>query len=300
MKYAYFPGCVGKDSCLELDVSTKMVCKELGLEIIEMVDSTCCGAGFVQDVDYDLSLVLNARTFALAERMGLDVMTVCSTCQYNLGRANLELRQDPEKLAMVNRHLAKIGMRYNGTVDVRHLLWILVEEVGVEALRARVTRDLGELNVGAFYGCQILRPSSIHGHDSADKPEYFEKVIEAVGGKPVDYQGRKQCCGFPITFVNEKASFTMNANNMIEAKSKGADLIATSCPLCHINLDMYQRPTERVAGQRIELPILHLPQLIGLAMGMDPKSLGMKRHVVSTKSIAERVKPMRVARASPA
>lgn len=290
LRYAYFPGCVGKDSCKELDVSTQLLCRELGIEIVELDDATCCGAGFVQDVDYDLATVLNARTLAMAERVGLDVLTVCSTCQYNLGRTNHELRSDPTKLADANRHLAEVGMRYNGTVDVVHLLWVLVEKVGLSAIRSRVRADLSELNVASFYGCQILRPSSLHGHDHPDKPEYFERLIEALGAKPVDYEGRKKCCGFPITFVNERASMTMNAANMLEAKDKGADLIATSCPLCHINLDMYQGAAEKVAHRRIELPILHLPQLVGLALGMSPEVLRLKRHIVSTAPIAETVR----------
>ncbi len=290
LRYAYFPGCVGKDSCKELDVSTQIMCRELGIEIVELDDATCCGAGFVQDVDYDLATVLNARSLAMAERLGLDVMTVCSTCQFNLSRSNQELRSDLKRRAEINGHLAKIGMRYNGTVDVVHLLWILVEKVGLSAIRGRVRVDLGELNVASFYGCQILRPSSLMGHDHPDKPEYFEKLIEALGAKPVYYEGRKKCCGFPITFVNERASMTMNAANMLEAKDEGADLIATSCPLCHINLDLYQGAAEKVAHRRIELPILHLPQLVGLALGVSPEDLGMKRHLVSTAPVARKVR----------
>lgn len=291
MKYAYFPGCVGQDSCKELDVSTKLISEELGIELLELEDATCCGAGFVQDVDYDLSLALNARTLAMAEKAGLDILTVCSTCQFNLDRQNEELKKDPKKLAEVNKMLAEIGLRYNGTVEVKHLLWVLVKEVGLGNLQQRVKVDLSDLNIASFYGCQLIRPGYLHGYDDADRPEYFEKLIEALGGKPVHYEGRKKCCGFPITFVNEDASMRMNANNMLEAKDHGADIMATSCPLCHINLDMYQGKAEKVAGQRIELPILHLPQLVGLAMGMSPSRLRVKRHLVSTKAALSKVRP---------
>jgi len=143
--------------------------------------------------------------------------------------------------------------------------------------------------VASFYGCQLIRPGTLHQYDDPDRPQYFEKLIEALGGKPVDYEGRKKCCGFPITFVNENASMTMNANNMLEAKEHGANLMATSCPLCHINLDMYQGRAEKVAGRRIDLPILHLPQLVGLAIGIDPARLRMKRHLVSPKEVLRKV-----------
>ncbi len=161
MKYAYFPGCVGQDSCSELDVSTKLIAEELGLELVELTDATCSGAGFLQDVDYDLSLVLNARTFAMAEKLGLDILTVCSTCQFNLDRANQELKESPEKLAEVNGMLAEIGMKYNGTVAVKHILWVLVDEVGLGNLRGRVKADLSDLNVASFYGCQLIRPGDL-------------------------------------------------------------------------------------------------------------------------------------------
>jgi succinate dehydrogenase / fumarate reductase cytochrome b subunit len=291
MKYAYFPGCVGQDSCNELDASTKLISDELGIELVELEDATCCGAGFVQDVNYDLALALNARTLALAERQHLDILTVCSTCQFNLDRANREMTEDPRKLAEVNKMLAEVGLRYNGTVKIKHLLWVLVDEVGLAELQSRVKVDLSDLNVASFYGCQLIRPGTLHGYDDPDRPQYFERLIEALGGKPVDYDERKKCCGFPITFVNEDASMRMNAKNMLAAKEKGADVMATSCPLCHINLDMYQGKAEKAAGQRIELPILHLPQLVGLAMGISPERLRMKRHIVSTKSVARAVKP---------
>lgn len=292
MRYAYFPGCVGQDSCKELDISTKLISDVLGIELVELEDATCCGAGFVQDVNYDLSLALNARTLALAEKQHLDILTVCSTCQFNLDRANRELKEDPKKLTEVNAMLAEIGLRYNGTVEIKHLLWVLVDEVGLAELQRRVSVDLSDLNVASFYGCQLIRPGTLHGYDDPDRPEYFEKLIEALGGKPVDYEERKKCCGFPITFVNEKASMRMNASNMLAAKGKGADVMATSCPLCHINLDMYQGKAEKLAGERIELPILHLPQLVGLALGISPDRLQMKRHIVSTKPVVGAVKPM--------
>ena len=291
MKYAYFPGCVGQDSCSELDVSTKLIAEELGIELVELEDATCCGAGFVQDVDYDLARVLNARTFAMAEKLGLDILTVCSTCQFNLDRANMEMKTNPALLAEVNGMLAEVGMKYTGNVEIKHLLWVLVNEVGLGALQRRVKVDLSDLNVASFYGCQLIRPGTMHKYDDPDRPEYFEKLIAALGGKPVDYEGRKKCCGFPITFVNENASMTMNAKNMVEAKEHGADIMATSCPLCHINLDMYQGRAEKVAGERIDLPVLHLPQLVGLAIGISPERLRVKRHLVSTKEALAKIKP---------
>jgi succinate dehydrogenase / fumarate reductase cytochrome b subunit len=296
VKYAYFPGCVGQDSCRELDVSTNVIAHELGIELVELKDATCSGAGFVQDIDYDLATVLNARTFAMAERQGLDIMTVCSTCQFNLSKANKDL-QDPKRLEMANRYLAEAGFRYNGTVKIKHLLQVLVEDIGLDRLRSRVKVDLSRLNIGAFYGCQILRPTDVLGWEDAEDPKSFENVIEAIGATPIVYEGRTKCCGFPITFVNEDGAMKMNFQNMSRAKGKGADALATSCPLCHLNLDMYQRKTEKVGGAELNLPILHLPQLVGLALGVPPKELRVRKHVIPTDKILERIKPKAAVRA---
>ena len=290
VKYAYFPGCVGQDSCKELDVSTKVIAHELDIELVELTDATCSGAGFVQDVDYDLATVLNVRTFAMAEQLGLDLMTVCSTCQFNLSKANKDV-EDPKRLAMANKYLSETGLRYNGTTKIKHLLQILMEDIGLPRIREKVKVDLSELNIGAFYGCQILRPTDIVGWEDADNPKSFEQLIDALGARPIVYDGRTKCCGFPITFVNEKSSMTMNFQHMDEAKGKGADALATACPLCHINLDMYQKKAEKVGGAKLDLPILHLSQLVGLAFGVDPKELRVRNHLIPTDVVLERIRP---------
>ena len=289
MRYAYFPGCVAYDSCQELDSATREVAGILGIELVELPEAGCCGAGNLQEYNAEAARALNARTLSMAEAAGADLMTVCGTCQLYLSRANAEL-QDPATRDRSNALLAKTGRRYNGTVKVKHLLQVLVDEIGLETLRKHVRVDISALNIGAFYGCQILRPTDILQWENSDNPQSFERLIAALGGKPVLYEGRKKCCGFPITFVNEKASMTMNFKNMEEAQERGADVIATSCPLCHINLDMYQRKADKVGGRRLDLPILHLPQLVGLAMGISPKDLGLKRHLISTDSVVEAVK----------
>lgn len=288
MRFAYFPGCVAEDSCKELDTSTIAVAKELGIDLVKLGDATCCGAGYVQEADHDLSLALNARTFAMAEKLGLDIMTVCGTCQLYLGKANKELKEEPNSLEKTNKALSKIGMNYQGKVKIRHFLQVLTEDYGLDKLKGKVRRRLEDLSIAPFYGCHILRPPEIHNFDDAERPKSFERLIEALGGKAVDYEGRTRCCGFHVLMVEENLSLKMAGAYLLEAKEKGAKVMATPCPLCHLVLDAYQRRAGKLLGRRIDLPILHLPQLVGLALGLDGKKLKLSKHMVSAKNIALR------------
>jgi len=286
MRFAYFPGCVAEDSCKELDTSTIAVAKELGIDLVKLEDATCCGAGYVQEANHDLSLALNARTFVMAERLGLDIMTVCGTCQLYLAKTNKELREDPISLEKTNKALSKIGMNYQGKVKIKHFLQVLTEDYGLEKLKGKVRKRLEDLSIAPFYGCHILRPPEIHNFDDAERPKSFERLIEALGGKAVDYEGRTKCCGFHVLMVEEDLSLKMAGAYLLEAKEKGAQVMATPCPLCHLVLDAYQGRAGKLLGRKIDLPILHLPQLVGLALGLDGKKLKLSKHMVSAKKIA--------------
>jgi succinate dehydrogenase / fumarate reductase cytochrome b subunit len=240
----------------------------------------------LQEKNQFLGDVLNARTFAMAEQMGLTIMTICSTCQGVMSQANKRLRDDPEYLARVNAHLAEEWLQYKGTAVIKHLLWVIIEDVGLEKLSSYVTTPLTHLRVAPFYGCYILRPSDALGFDeNPQRQTSLETVISALGGQVVDFSGKSRCCGFPILTINERNSVAMVANHTTEALDLGADAMVTPCPLCHLNLDGYQPKAMSQTQRRIDLPILHLPQLIGLAMGLDPRDLGLQRHIIPTTNV---------------
>jgi succinate dehydrogenase / fumarate reductase cytochrome b subunit len=257
----------------------------LGIDVVELAASSCCGAGVVTEADPDVALALNARTFAQAEQLGLDVMTICGTCQGVMGAANKRLKSEPGLLARINSLLAQDGIRYSGTVQVKHLLWIVVREVGLKQLAAEVRVPMGDFRIAPFYGCYILRPSWDLGFDDPENPTSLEKVIKALGGEPVAYAGRTKCCGFPIILEKEAIAVAMAGANMKEAKDKGADFMVTPCPLCHMSLDIYQERAGKAVQTTLSLPILHLPQLIGLALGIPAKELGVSHHLVPVDSI---------------
>jgi len=251
-----------------------------------MPGASCTGAGVLQEKNRLLGDTLNARTFAMAEKMGLPIMTICSTCQGVMSQANHRMKGDPAYLAEVNSYLAEEGLEYHGTAEPKHLLWLLIEDYGLDKLLQLVTRPLAELRVAPFYGCYIVRPTE--ALDIAEHPERqtsLETLIQTLGATVVDFPGKTRCCGFPILTINEGNSVAMVAKHTAEVKDLGADAMVTPCPLCHLNLDGYQPKASAQAQRPINMPILHLPQLIGLAMGISPRELGLQRHIVNTKPL---------------
>jgi len=289
LRFALYPGCAAKGATPELYQSTMAIVGRLGIDVVELAASSCCGAGVVTEAEPEVALALNARTFAQAERLGLDVMTICGTCQGVMGAANKQLKTEPGLLDRINRLLEPEGIVYRGTVQVKHLLWIIVREIGVRKLGEQVSVPLRTLRIAPFYGCYILRPSWDLGFDDPENPASLEQVIRALGGEAVAYAGRTKCCGFPIILEKEAVAMAMSGTNIKEAKEQGADCMVTPCPLCHMSLDIYQDRAGQAVKTPLNLPILHLPQLLGLAMGIPGKELGLARHLISVDSIVRRI-----------
>jgi succinate dehydrogenase / fumarate reductase, cytochrome b subunit len=292
LKYALYPGCAAKGATPELYQSTMAIIGRLGIEVVELHAASCCGAGVISEADPDVALALNARTFAQAETLGLDVMTICGTCQGIMGAANKRLK-DPDTRERINRMLAQEGITYRGTIQVKHLLWIVVREVGLQRVREQIRVPLSDFKIAPFYGCYILRPSWDLGFDDPENPTSLEKVIQTAGGEPVAYAGRTKCCGFPIILEKEAIAVAMAGQNMKEAKEEGADFMVTPCPLCHMSLDIYQDRAGQAVNTSLNLPILHLPQLLGLAMGIPAKDLGVSRHLIPVDAIVRTVEKRR-------
>ena len=288
MKYAFYPGCVSQGGCPELYPAVIKVADKLGFELVEMEDVGCTGAGVLSR---EVSDPINARTFAKAEAMGMPIMTICSTCQGVMTQAHHRLK-DLEYREMINReYLAEEGLEYKGTIDIRHMLWAIVEDYGLDKLKELVVRPLNGLPVAQFYGCYLKRPPELMLPKEFTKTRKtaLEDVIEALGGVAVKSSGRGKCCGFPILTSNEANSLSMCADHTLDAKAKGAAALVTPCPLCHLELDGKQADAAAHKGQEINMPVFHLPQLVGLAMGFSSKEMNLQRHLVSTKPIEERL-----------
>jgi succinate dehydrogenase / fumarate reductase cytochrome b subunit len=291
MKVAYWPGCVSRGFTPELHGAMALVAPKLGLELVELDRGSCCGAGVLAEHSQELTDTLNARTFALAQKVDKMelMMNICSTCQGAQTESQERLDGNKEYRHEVNTTLAQFGLEYGKGVVNKNFLWVLVEDIGLEKLKSLVVNPLTNLKVGPFYGCYIVRPQErLSINDENPRDTYLPMVIEALGGTVIDYAGSHKCCGFPIITMNKEASLKQAGTHLTDAQDANADCLVTPCPLCHLNLDMQQPVAAKAVGnQDLKMPVLHLPQLVGLALGATPKELGMNKHVVRPTSVID-------------
>jgi succinate dehydrogenase / fumarate reductase cytochrome b subunit len=281
MKYALYTGCVAKGAGRENLVAAELACQKLGIELVEMTDAACCGAGVINEDNPIVADIMNARTFSLAEAQGLDIMNICTTCQGVHRKAQRKLGGKPEYLERVNSELERdTGRRYKGEVVVKHFYEVLLNDYGLDRLKDKVVRPLSGLKLGAFYGCYATRPHEVSDFENPDDPDELEKLIEVLGATPVRYDDRLKCCGFPIAMVNKKNSMQLGGNAIVSAQQAGADAMVTPCPLCHLNLDAYQPDIESRVGRKLGMPILHITQLVAMALGVSKDALRLDTHIV--------------------
>jgi succinate dehydrogenase / fumarate reductase cytochrome b subunit len=292
MKVAYWPGCVSRGFTPELHGAMAAVAPEIGIELDEIDRANCCGAGVIAEHNQELADTLNARTFALAGKTGAGMMmNICSTCQGAQSECQERLDASSEYREVINKHLSPEGLAYTkGEVVNKNFLWLLVEDIGLDKFSSMVKRPLDGLRIASFYGCYIIRPTDRLGYqDHPERDTYLDQVIEAIGAEAVPYAGSHKCCGFPVITMNKKTSLTQTGRHLGDAIDAGADALVTPCPLCHLNLDMQQPEAAKIVGRDLGVPVLHFPQLVGLALGLEPKELGMGKHVVSTRAVVDKV-----------
>ena len=283
MKYLYYPGCSQESSALEYQISTLAVLQALGAEVEELEDWTCCGASTGPVVSDLLGVVLPARNLALAERVHdhPEVLAVCSACYTNFRRTSEAIASSSTLLATINEALEVEGLTYQGTATARHLLDVLANDFGSEAIAARVQRPLTGLTVAPYYGCQTVRPYS--PFDDDQRPTSMVDILEALGATVYRHPREASCCGTSLVMTKPEVGVQM-AGLVLEACAS-ADCAVTVCPMCHMNLDSYQDKASRIMQQQLQVPVLFLPQLMGLAFGLPESNLLFRRHVVSVNPV---------------
>ena len=280
MRFAYYPGCSARSTCAELNEATHRVAVGLGLDLLQLDAATCTGARELRAIDPLGFHTLNVRILALAERENLPLMTICNTCTLNLLDAHAAFVDDPALAATINSSLASEDLRYSGRTRISHFLWVLYEDIGEARLRALVQRPLTGLTVAAFYGCHITRPPQRYKFVDSRNNIALERLAEILGCRPIDYSGRTECCGFHTAAHDERIALKLTGQHIRSAKSNGAKTMVTPCPLCHTVLDGFQREIGQDMGQKLDMPVLHLPQLVGLALGLSPEELRIDRHMI--------------------
>ncbi len=284
--YLFYPGCSLEASALEYKMAMMTVFRALGAEVHEIEDWTCCGASVAPVMSDLLSLALPARNLALAEKMGNSRTMVvgCSACFTSFARTNAAVA-DPATLTRVNQALEVEHLRYEGTVTVRHMLDVLAHDFGAAAIADRVIRPLAGLKVAPYYGCQTVRPYA--SYDDGQQPWSMVPLLEALGATVHHHLQEATCCGTALLTTKPELGLRI-AGSILEA-AQPADCIAVVCPMCHMNLDSYQDKVSRVLGKPIKIPVVFLPQLIGLALGLSEKELLFKRHVVPVEPALAKV-----------
>jgi heterodisulfide reductase subunit B len=274
MKYAYYPGCSLQENAREFDVSVRAVMERLGVELVEIPDWTCCGASAAEPVSELMNYALPARNLALAEKelSGLDVLAPCSACYLNLLKVNREVVGDKVLHGRVNAALDACGLAYEGRVRVRHILDVLVNDIGLEAVAGAVQGDLNGMRVAPYYGCQILRPYEVF--DDPRRPVTMDSVLGAMGAEVHEWEMGARCCGASLMVTHPEVA--MHSVEAILGAAGGADAIATVCPLCQMNLEAYQN--ESAAGGH-HVPVLYLTQLMGLAFGLEEPAVQLDKNL---------------------
>jgi succinate dehydrogenase / fumarate reductase cytochrome b subunit len=266
LKYAYHPGNVSHSSAPEVRDTMFPIARSLNIELISLDGATSCGAGIMRQANKRLQLTLNARTFAMAENLGLDIITPCATTSGNLNEDLKTLNDDPILLAEVNTILDKTcGLQLNGSIKVHHLLHVLVDEVGLEKVSSMVKNPIN-FNIAGYYGPN-MQQLGMCGGDNPYDPSYLEKLIKSVGGKPVDWDSRTQSVGAPGLLSEEPTVLKQSANVIMDAKDEGAEIIVSACNLSHTVLDIYQGKASRQVNYPINMPIIHMTEMLDFAFG---------------------------------
>jgi heterodisulfide reductase subunit B2 len=282
VKYAYFPGCSLESTAWDFDRSTRAVCGALGIELEEIADWVCCGSTPAHASNALLAVALPVLNLQKAKVSGLPVMTACASCYARLRTANHKVRNVPEDRQRCERIT---GKPYAGEVEVRHVVDVLANEMGAEAIRAKVTRPLAGLRVACYYGCLLTRPPEVVAFDNPEHPTSMDNLVAAAGGEPVDWPFKTECCGASLSMTHSEVVGRLGHRLVSMARKAGAECIAVACPLCQVNLDLRQADATKAYGPLPETPALYITQLLGVALGLSFQELGLDALSVSADSL---------------
>jgi heterodisulfide reductase subunit B len=283
MRYAYYPGCSLEATGKPYEDSVSAVAKTLDIELVELEDWNCCGATAYMSINEVLGFSLSARNLCQAKKISDTLVTACSACYTNLRKTEAYLADFPEIKSKVDTSLAEAGLRYEGGIATKHFLQTIVEDVGLEKIKSRVKKPLTGLLVAPYYGCQIARPYGIE--DDADNPTMMDKLLTTLGATPTYYPMKTVCCGGSLMGIQKDVALRLCRNILLCAQQYGAQCVAVTCPLCQMNLDAFQTSINKKYGTTFNLPIVYFTQLMGMAFGLDSKSLGLNQCIVPAAKV---------------
>jgi heterodisulfide reductase subunit B len=288
-KYLIFLGCAVPYRVSSYEISARKVLTKLSVELVEMPEFNCCGLP-LDPVSHEIMLILAARDLALAEQAGLNILTLCPGCAGTLKKVNKTLKENKALKEQVNNHLKESFLEFKGTIEVKHILQVLTEDIGLKKIRNSVVNPLTMLKVAEHVGCHLLRPKDYIGFDDPEDPQTLKKLIGATGATCLEYINETECCGAPSVGVSDKVALQLARDKLNNVKMVEAQALITICPFCHIMFDTNEVRIERMFNEVYGIPILHYTQLLGLAMGMTPEELAFNELRVDTSKILQVIK----------
>jgi heterodisulfide reductase subunit B len=287
--YAIFLGCTIPARQPNYELSARKSLAKLGIELVDLANTTCCCPPPVQSLDLEASIAIAAYNICLAEEEEINMLTLCSGCFESLAMANVLLKEDGGLKTRINRILAETGKKYRGSIEVKHLLQVLTDDVGIERIKEKLVRPLTNLRVAAFYGCHALRPSELLKLDDPERPHILEDLIEALGAKSVEYRNKLKCCGGLLRGVSDDLALDLAKDKLANTAKANADCITTLCPFCFVALDIGQMQIRSRFNEHYDMPVLHYSELLALALGVDPKDLALDTHKIKTDKVISRI-----------
>jgi heterodisulfide reductase subunit B len=288
MKYAYYPGCSAHSTARDMHESGTAVAQALGIELIEIKGWSCCGATAAHQTDRVLANALPAANLLLAKEIGLDMVVTCAACYNRMKTANHEVATSPVIRGQVRE---ATGQDYDGSVAVRHLVEVILEDIGISRLARSFKKSLNGLKVASYYGCFLVRPHEITRFDDPENPVFLDHLVTAMGGESLDWPCKVECCGGGLNLTRTDVVVKLSGSIIDMAKESRADCIVVACPMCQASLDLRQKDIEKELGKSYSLPVLYVTQLIGLCLGIPEKELGLNRLMVKPDVILNAIKP---------
>ncbi|MFW9957111.1 MAG: CoB--CoM heterodisulfide reductase iron-sulfur subunit B family protein [Candidatus Odinarchaeota archaeon] len=284
-EFALYTGCTTPVRLPAYEAAVTVVLEKLGVRLIPMKDVNCCGAQYVESLSHTAFAAMSGRILAIAESMDRDILAICGACSGSLKAVKHDLDSNKVLCAEVNELLADEGLKYTGTVEVKHLLQILNEDIGYDAIKAAIVKPYHGVRLAAHYGCHVTRPPEIVHVDDPENPVIIDTIIEAAGATPVDYVGKTRCCGGPMLAMDEEVANKIGLDKIKNIRDEKADGIVTACVFCDIQLTQVQFGD--MAGDEPKIPVLTLPQFLGSAMGINFDSLGIQLNKIDPQAILQ-------------
>lgn len=291
MKYALYLGCVIPNRYAGIEAATRKVLQALGIELVDMNGATCCPApGVIRSFDKDVWLVTAARNLTIAEQLRLDIITMCNGCYATLVEANHILKTDSQAKSMVNEVLSKIGRKFEGKINVKHLTEVLYFDVGVEKISKAIKRKLSA-RAATFYGCHLMKPSELRPWGTVERPTFLDEMVEALGMESVQYRDKMMCCGAGGALRSGvlDVSLEIARERLAAMKEAGVECIVDVCPFCHLQFDVGQTQIAQKWSEKFNIPVFYYTQLLGLAMGFTPEEMGIQFNVIDSKPFLNRI-----------